>query len=40
MCDGLIISTSSGSTAYALSAGGSIMAPQVRGFIIVPICCT
>lgn len=36
--DGLIISTPSGSTAYAMSAGGPILDPKVGGFIIIPIC--
>jgi len=36
-CDGVVLSTPTGSTAYSFSAGGPVVWPQVKALLMVPL---
>jgi NAD+ kinase len=38
VCDGLLVATALGSTAYTFSAGGALCHPLVRALLLTPIC--
>ena len=35
--NGMVVASATGSTAYALSAGGPLMSPEMRGLVVVPL---
>lgn len=37
ICDALIIATPTGSTAYAMAAGGPLLPPQLQNIVVVPV---
>jgi NAD+ kinase len=38
VADGIIVASAAGSTAYSLSAGGPVLAPDVEAVVVTPVC--
>jgi NAD+ kinase len=38
VADGIVVASAAGSTAYSLSAGGPVLAPEVEAVVVTPVC--